>query len=69
MRPRLGLYVITMADPARGRGHLDVARAALAGGADALQLRDKGMEGGELFRLALAMRHMVEESGTGCLFL
>ena len=39
--PRYDLYVIT--DPAlsRGRSHVEVARAALEGGADALQIRDK----------------------------
>ncbi len=68
-RLRLALYVITAADAGRGRGHLDVARAALAGGADALQLRDKEREGGELFRLAVSMREAVDESGTDCLFL
>jgi thiamine-phosphate pyrophosphorylase len=36
---RLGVYVVTAADPARDRGHLDVALAAIAGGADAVQLR------------------------------
>ena len=39
--PRYDLYVIT--DPAlsRGRSHVEVARAALEGGADAIQIRDK----------------------------
>jgi len=39
--PRFDLYVIT--DPAlsRGRSHMEVARAALEGGADAIQIRDK----------------------------
>ncbi len=66
---RLGLYVITSDDRVAGRGHLDVARAALAGGADALQLRDKTLGGKELLRLAVEMRRLVEESGSGCLFL
>ena len=39
--PRFDLYVITDAALAPGRSHLEVARAALAGGADAVQLRDK----------------------------
>ncbi len=64
-----GLYVITLADPARGRSHLDVARAALKGGADVLQLRGKEMEGGELFHLAVEMRELVGEGGGNCLFL
>lgn len=68
-RLRLGVYVITLADAGRGRGHVDVARAALAGGADALQLRDKALDGGALYRLALEVRGAVEESGADCLFL
>jgi len=41
--PRYDLYVIT--DPAlsRGRSHAEVARAALEGGADAIQIRDKSL--------------------------
>ena len=66
---RLGLYIVTMADPNRGRGHLDVARAALEGGADALQLRDKELGGREMHRLAVAMRELVEREASGCLFL
>lgn len=66
---QLGLYVITSDYRSAGRGHLDVARAALAGGADALQLRDKALGGRELLRLAVEIRRMVKESGSGCLFL
>jgi len=36
-----GLYGITMADPARGRGHVDVGRALLAAGVRILQYRNK----------------------------
>ena len=60
-RLHLGLYVITLADAGRGIGHLDVARA--------LQLRDKGMEGGDLFRLAVEMREAVDAICANCLFL
>ena len=67
--PRLGLYVITCRDPGRGIDHLDVARAALEGGADALQLRDKEAGGRELLRLAGEIRALVRASGGGCLFL
>jgi len=35
----LRLYVLTCADPARGRSHRDVAVAAIEGGATAIQLR------------------------------
>lgn len=39
--PRYDLYVISDPVLARGRSHLEVARAALEGGADAVQIRDK----------------------------
>jgi thiamine-phosphate pyrophosphorylase len=39
--PRFDLFVITDPDLARGRSHTEMARAALEGGADAVQLRDK----------------------------
>jgi len=39
--PRYDLYVITDPSLSRGRSHADVARAALEGGADAIQIRDK----------------------------
>lgn len=64
----LGLYVITAAD-AGGRGHLDVVRAALAGGADAVQLRDKEMGGGDLYCLALEALELLKESGGDQLLL
>ncbi|WP_287155510.1 thiamine phosphate synthase [Candidatus Solincola tengchongensis] len=65
----LGLYVITAADAGGGWGHLDVVRAALAGGADAVQLRDKEVGGAELYRLALEALELVRGSGGGRLFL
>jgi len=65
---KLGLYVITWSDPGMGRGHLDVARAAVEGGADALQLRDKEAGGRNLFSLAVEMREMAEKERGGCLF-
>lgn len=68
-RLELGLYVITVSDPVRGRDHLDVAKAAVEGGADALQLRDKEKGGAELFRLAVAVREILEGYGNQCLFL
>ncbi len=65
---RLGLYVVTYADPASGRGHLDVAEAALEGGADAVQLRCKDMGGRETYELALRIGTMAREKSVGCLF-
>ncbi|MBN2026160.1 MAG: thiamine phosphate synthase [Actinobacteria bacterium] len=65
---KLGLYIITYEDPAMGYGHLDVARAALDGGADALQLRGKEISGRDMYYLALRMGEMVNDSGNRCLF-
>ena len=50
---RLGLYVVTGTDP--GRGHLDVALAAIVGGADAVQLRAPELTDEELLPLACTL--------------
>lgn len=57
------LYVITDPLLSRGRSHQDVVSRALAGGARAIQLRDKGLsarelveEGGEILRLTRKAR-------------
>lgn len=65
----MGLYVITTAQTAGGEGHLDVVRAALAGGADAVQLRDKEAGGGELYRVALEALKLMRKGGGSPLFL
>ena len=66
---RLGLYIITGAYPELGRNHLDVARAALEGGADVIQLRAKELGGREILELSLKIREMVDSSGRDCLFV
>ena len=53
---KLGLYIITGAYPELGRSHLDVARAALEGGADVIQLRAKELGGRDMLELALQFR-------------
>lgn len=65
---RLGLYIVTQADPARGFGHMEVAAAALEGGADAIQLRGKELGGRELHGLALRMGDAIGRSPAGGLF-
>ncbi len=56
---RARLYVITPdAEPARV---LDLARAAVRGGADALQLRHKTLPRGELVELALRIRDITRD--------
>jgi thiamine-phosphate pyrophosphorylase len=57
------LYVITDPMASRGRSHLQVAEAAIAGGADVLQLRDKEAESGRLYRVALQLRKLTRDAG------
>jgi thiamine-phosphate pyrophosphorylase len=47
-----GLYVITDDTLVPGRGHVEIARAALEGGARLVQLRDKRRDAGELLPVA-----------------
>ncbi|MBI4169754.1 MAG: thiamine phosphate synthase [Acidobacteria bacterium] len=61
--PRYDLYVIT--DPAlsRGRSHVEIARAALEGGADAVQLRDKSSTGSNLSRWSREIQPLARKFG------
>ena len=61
--PRYDLYVITDPELARGRSHFDIARAALEGGADALQLRDKSSTAFNLCRLASQIQPLARKFG------
>jgi thiamine-phosphate pyrophosphorylase len=56
------LYVITDEKASRGRSHLQVAEAAISGGADVLQLRDKEASGGRLYRVALQLRKLTRDA-------
>lgn len=56
------LYVITDEKVSRGRSHLEVAEAAILGGADVLQLRDKEAPGGRLYRVALRLRKLTRDA-------
>jgi len=58
----LRLHVVTDAKASRGRSHLEVAEAAIAGGADVLQLRDKEASGGRLYREALQLRKLTRDA-------
>ena len=53
-----GLYVIIDPEVTGGRPPLDIARAALNGGARMLQLRDKLRDKGEQLPLAIALREL-----------
>ncbi len=52
------LHVLTDRMTSRGRSHLEVAEAAIAGGADVLQLRDKDASSGLLYEEALRLREL-----------
>jgi thiamine-phosphate pyrophosphorylase len=56
------LYVITDEKVSRGRSHLHVAEAAIRGGADVLQLRDKDSSSGRLYRVALELRELTRDA-------
>jgi len=56
------LYVITDESVSRGRSHIEIAEAAIRGGADVIQLRDKTASGGTLYRVALALRTLTREA-------
>jgi thiamine-phosphate pyrophosphorylase len=58
------LHVLTDRYWSRGRDTLAVARAAIAGGADVIQLRDKEASTRELIALGQALRELTRATGT-----
>jgi thiamine-phosphate pyrophosphorylase len=58
----LRVVVVTSADP-EGRGHLDVAKAALEGGATALQLRAPELDDEALLSLASGLATRCRDAG------
>jgi len=60
---RAQLHVLTDPGLSRGRSHAAIARAALAGGADVVQLRDKTLSPAALTKVARALRDIVREAG------
>jgi thiamine-phosphate pyrophosphorylase len=56
------LHVLTDSKASRGRSHLQVAEAAIAGGADVLQLRDKEAPSGRLYLEALQLRKLTRDA-------
>lgn len=59
----LGVYVITSSGYAPGRGHRDVALAAIEGGADAVQLRAPELSDDDLFTLATELAGACRAAG------
>jgi thiamine-phosphate pyrophosphorylase len=59
----LGVYVVTCGTMVSGRGHLDVAEAALRGGATAIQLRAPELRDEALLPLAAALAERCAAAG------
>lgn len=57
------LHVLTDRNFSRGRSHVEVARAAIDGGATIIQLRDKEASTRELIEIGLALRKLTRERG------
>ncbi|HET9887725.1 MAG TPA: thiamine phosphate synthase [bacterium] len=57
------LHVLTDPVLARGRSHRDVAEAALRGGADVIQLRDKELDLARLVEVGHLLRSSVSDAG------
>ena len=58
-----GIYVITDEELPPGRSHVDIARAALHGGASVIQLRDKRASDEYMIRAGLEIRKLTSEAG------
>lgn len=56
----LSLYVVTDSALSGGKTHEEVAKAAVSGGTNVIQLRDKDMSGSMLFETAKRMRAICE---------
>ena len=61
--PRWDVYVITDEALSDGRSHEEQTRAALAGGAGVIQLRDKTATSRRLYEAAVAMRSLTRAAG------
>ena len=58
-----GLYVITDEELSFGRTHVEIARAAIAGGARLIQIRDKSADDRAFYEAALAIRKLANDAG------
>ena len=58
------LYVITDVYIGHGRTHAEIAELSIAGGADAIQLRDKSCSSRELVRVGKNLREITRRSAT-----
>ena len=60
---KFDLYVITDQEVAGGLSHAEIARQAIAGGADVIQLRDKASGPLELLRIGRGIRKITRRTG------
>ncbi len=58
-----GLYVITDEEINPGRTHVEIAQAAIAGGANIIQIRDKNATDRAFYEAALAIRKLTRDAG------
>jgi thiamine-phosphate pyrophosphorylase len=58
------LYVITDEIVGLNRTHAEIAERAIAGGADAIQLRDKSCSSGDLIRIGRSLRAITQRNST-----
>ncbi|MDS0300853.1 thiamine phosphate synthase [Halogeometricum sp. S1BR25-6] len=56
-------YLVTQADRSRGRGTVATVRAALAGGVDVVQMREKHATARERYELGRELRALTREAG------
>jgi thiamine-phosphate pyrophosphorylase len=61
MSVKLDTYIITNADIAPGRDHIQGAREALQGGADVIQFREKNMDTGEMIRVCRIIQDLCRQ--------
>ena len=62
-----GTYLVTQASISEGRSTLEIVRAAIDGGVDAVQLREKGESARSRYELGLELRELTAEAGVDLL--
>ncbi len=60
---QVDLYPVTCERLSAGRSNLDLLEAAIRGGAKIIQLREKELPSGDLYRMALAFRKITADAG------
>jgi thiamine-phosphate pyrophosphorylase len=61
--PTFDVYLVTQESRSAGRSTREVVEAAVAGGVDVVQLREKGRTARERYRLGRALRERTREAG------